>query len=101
YVYSPYVAVASSEWVEYTQSIIAQEDTDLAEFIFSVRNTSGEMNVQIDRVVIGTAELNTVSIYDIQYSEEPNGDSPYNTESVTTQGIVTAVGDGGYFLQDG
>lgn len=101
YVYNPYINLSSTEWTEYSQSIIAQENSDIAEFIFSLRNTSGDLNVQIDRVVVETAELNTVSIYDIQFTEDASGDSPYNTESVTTEGIVTAVGDGGYFLQDG
>lgn len=101
YVYNAYVTVNGNDWQEFTQSIVAEVNTDIAEFILSVRNTAGELNVQIDRVVIEAAELNTVSIYDIQYTEEPNGDSPYNTQTVTTEGIVTAVGAGGYFLQDG
>ena len=30
-------------------------------------------------------------IYDIQYTEDPSGDSPYAGQTVTTQGVVTAV----------
>jgi predicted extracellular nuclease len=46
-----------------------------------------------------------VSIYDIQYTEESSGDSPYEGQVVTTLGIVTAFFyDGGNrytFIQDG
>jgi predicted extracellular nuclease len=46
-----------------------------------------------------------VSIYDIQYTTDPTGDSPYEGQEVTTQGIVTAFFyDGGNrytFIQDG
>ncbi len=46
-----------------------------------------------------------VSIYDIQYTTAPSGDSPYEGQTVTTQGVVTAFFyDGGNrytFIQDG
>jgi predicted extracellular nuclease len=46
-----------------------------------------------------------VSIHDIQYTTDPSGDSPYEGETVTTQGVVTAFFyDGGNrytFIQDG
>lgn len=100
YAYNSYVSVDSDTWTEYTQSIVAGENSDLAEFIFSVRNTAGDMNVQIDHVVITTTTIETVSIYDIQYTTEPDGASPLVDQTVMITGIVTAVGNGGYFLQD-
>jgi predicted extracellular nuclease len=40
------------------------------------------------------------SIYDIQYTTDPSGDSPYNNQSgITTEGIVTAVFYNGYFIE--
>jgi len=46
-----------------------------------------------------------VSIYDIQHTTDPSGDSPYEGQEVTTQGVVTAFFyDGGNrytFIQDG
>jgi len=41
-----------------------------------------------------------VSIFDIQYTEDPSGDSPYNGQIVTTSGIVTGYGydDEKYFI---
>lgn len=101
YVYNSYVSLSSDTWEEYSQSIIAEENTDIAEFILSVRSTSGDLNVQIDRVTISTAEITTVSVHDIQYSENPDGSSPYAGQAVTTGGIVSAVGADGFFIQNG
>jgi len=39
-------------------------------------------------------------IYDIQYTADPSGDSPYAGQTVTTEGIVTAVFYSGYFIED-
>jgi predicted extracellular nuclease len=51
------------------------------------------------------ADGDLVSIHDIQYTTDPNGDSPYKGQAVITQGIVTAFFyDGGNrytFIQDG
>jgi predicted extracellular nuclease len=51
------------------------------------------------------ADGGSVSIYDIQYTTDPSGDSPYAGQTVTTHGIVTAFFyDGGNrytFIQDG
>lgn len=43
----------------------------------------------------------TTSIYDIQYTTDPRGDSPENGQTVNTEGVVTAIFSGGYFIQDG
>ena len=44
--------------------------------------------------------LDYTPIYDIQYTEDPSGDSPYNGQTVTTEGIVTTVFNSGYFVED-
>ena len=52
---------------------------------------------------IGDAcEMPTItSIYDIQYTTDPSGDSPYKDQAgITTEGIVTARFQYGYFIQD-
>jgi len=45
----------------------------------------------------------TATIYDIQYTTDPSGDSPYLGQLVTTTGIITAFEDGNsnMFMQDG
>jgi hypothetical protein len=47
-------------------------------------------------LVVVFSALSAVTIYDIQYPEDPSGDSPYVGQEVTTTGIVTAVGFKGY-----
>jgi predicted extracellular nuclease len=39
-------------------------------------------------------------IYDIQYTTDPSGDSPYVDQEVMTEGLVTAVFYNGYFVED-
>ncbi|MDY7075450.1 MAG: ExeM/NucH family extracellular endonuclease, partial [Chloroflexota bacterium] len=40
-------------------------------------------------------------IYDIQFTTDPSGDSPYVGQTVTTQGIVVAIFGNNVFIQDG
>ncbi len=101
YVYNSYVSLSSGEWNAFTQTITAEETVSNAEFIFSVRNTSG-MHVQIDRAVIAEAGApEAVSIYDIQFTTDPSGDSPLAGSTVLTGGIVTAFWeDNGFWIQN-
>ena len=41
-----------------------------------------------------------LSIYDIQYTEDPSGDSPYVGQEVTISGIVTGTNFSGYFIAE-
>ncbi len=41
-----------------------------------------------------------VTIYDVQYTEDPSGDSPYLGQEVTISGIVTGVTNNGYFVAE-
>ncbi len=50
---------------------------------------------------VSTALPAYVSIYDIQYTTDPSGDSPYADDTVQTSGIVTGVYSQGFFLQNG
>src|SRR5690606_12043213 len=62
-------------------------------------------NLVVDDVNITEAgPLTPVSIYDIQYTTDPSGDSPMNGQTVLTGGIVSAVlpaANDGYFIQSG
>jgi len=40
------------------------------------------------------------SIYDIQFTSDPSGDSPLDGQNVTTAGFVTGISSYGYFIQD-
>jgi len=48
----------------------------------------------------GGGEPPVVTIYDIQYTTDPSGDSPLAGQMVTTSGIVYAVSGAGFFIQD-
>ncbi len=100
--YTPYTA-ATSTWQQVTVSIAAAYDTIGGEFILSVRNSVAPEHLVIDDVTISdAAPLTPTSIYNIQYTTDPSGDSPLNGQSVLTGGIVTAVLTGsGYFIQSG
>lgn len=101
YVYQSWLTVNSTEWSTYSQTITAAQSTSTAEFILSVSNTTADAHIEVDYVVINTTVLEVVSIYDIQYSEAADGSSPLADQNVTTGGIVSAVGAGGFFVQDG
>ena len=101
--YNSYVQ-ASSEWTQHTQQITASSTGDV-QFIFSVLETAQPNHILLDNVVITTASVNTVTINAIQFTTNPNGDSPLVGQTVTTQGVVTGTyvtttNQHGYFIQD-
>lgn len=52
-------------------------------------------------LVVSTAHVaDAVTIYDIQYTTDPSGDSPYLGQIVTITGIVTAISYSGYVLAE-
>lgn len=102
--YSSYFT-ATSTWTMVTQTVAAANDTTGAEFILSVQSTVAPEHIVIDDVNIEEAgALEPSSIYDIQFTTDPNGDSPLNGQTVLTGGIVTGdlpAVDAGYFIQAG
>ncbi len=50
---------------------------------------------------VNTAGPSVTSIYDIQYTTDPTGNSPLMDQTVTTAGIVTGFHASGYFIQSG
>ncbi|MFH0895412.1 MAG: T9SS type A sorting domain-containing protein [Bacteroidota bacterium] len=102
YLYNSYIIVNSATWTQQTQTVTSDTNSSTAEFIFSFRNTLSDFDqLQIDDVSITTATTSNVSLYDIQYTTNPSGDSPLNNQVVNTHGVVVAKYGGGYFLQDG
>ncbi len=104
--YSPYTVVASPDtWIQITRSVAAANDTTGGQFILSVRNTMApEQLVVDDFAVTNAAPLTPTSIYNIQFTTDPTGDSPMNGQTVLTGGIVSADLPGatdGYFVQSG
>jgi len=102
YIYNPYIVIETTEWTSYQQTISSNNTNTNGQFIFSLRNTQGDNHIIIDEVVISIAsDIDTVSIYNIQFTTDISGDSPYKEQIVITSGVVTAVHSGGYFIQDG
>ena len=55
-----------------------------------------------DSIVFMTRVSPNLTIYDIQYTTDVTGDSPYDKQTVTVSGVVTAVlKSGTFFIQDG
>lgn len=101
--YNNYITVNSSTWTMYKQTVLSSQTTNLSEFIFSLRNTvATNDHLQIDNVTIefSSTSLDTVTIYEIQHTTLPNGDSPLLGQTVLTKGIVTGFYSGGFFIQD-
>ena len=105
--YSPYTSylTATSNWTEVTLSVAAATNATDAEFVISVVSTVAPDHVIIDDVTITEgSSIETVSVYDIQFTSLPNGDSPLSGQTVNTGGIVTAldtVGQDAYYIQNG
>jgi len=102
YTYNNYIIVNSSAWSLQTQSMVASLTSTSAEFILSMQLTFADIDdIQIDDVTITTGSVNNVSIYNIQYTTDVSGDSPFKNQSVNTMGVVTAKNSDGFYLQDG
>ena len=86
-----------------------------AQFIIYAKNTAalgiGNIGVSLDRVIISVISGPSIpnptppayqprSIYEIQYTTDVSGDSPYKDSLVETHGIVTATFGSGYWIQD-
>jgi len=100
--YNPYISLTPT-WTEYTQTVTSS-NTNIGEFIISVKSTVAPNHVMIDNVSItsgGSSSNDYVSIYDIQNTSIPNGDSPYAGQTIETSGIVTGIYASGYFIQNG
>jgi hypothetical protein len=102
--FNSYIIVNSSSWSMHTQTVSSNQTNNAGEIIMSVRNTNAAQDhLQIDNITIQVSGLvvDTVSIYDIQYTTDPDGDSPYMDQVLYTYGVVTATGSAGFFIQDG
>ena len=84
-------------------SFNGQDSVHLA-FKYTGGPVVGGKTWEVDNILVdetGTSPPSTVSIYNIQYTTDPSGASPYADSIVSTGGIVTAADSAGYFLQSG
>ncbi len=103
--YTPYTTISTTTTTEYNFTVVATNTASNAEFIISVINTVAPNHIEIDSVAINevtVAPPSTVSVYDIQYTTDPSGDSPYKDQIVSTGGIVYHVrADGKFYMSSG
>jgi len=65
--YNNYIIINSTVWQEQTQYISAAKNTNIAEFIFSVRNTDGDLNhIQLDNVTITEVSDDATQVANLQ-----------------------------------
>lgn len=104
YTYGAYVA-ATTDWTQVTQQVTSPTGATSVQFVFSIRSTAATEHLVVDDVVISEAIVEPpmeATIYEIQFTEAPDGASPHATHAVITSGIVTGAKAGyGYFIQDG
>ena len=111
YSYTSYDTTISytSSYTIFSRQLTVNHNMDSAEIILSIRNTDSIYHhLILDSLVLRVAEPDTsspdsgdmVSIYDIQYTTDVSGNSPYMDSIVTTSGIVTAVDNGSFYIQD-
>ena len=94
-----------------TDSVTVPSGSMSGQFILSLRNTSSTAGIGliVDSVAIEGSvappppppSYAAKTIYQIQNTTLPSGDSPLKDSLVETTGIVTGVGSNGYFIQDG
>ncbi len=90
---------------------VADQETVMVQFVVTAPITSGIIIRNDDYAftsdsdtVMGEAVntiVGTITIHDIQYTEDSSGDSPFKDQVVTTEGIVTADFGDNIFIQDG
>ncbi len=103
-IYAPYGFDVTSVKPEFTVSAgatiadtaDARDFTDPQVYVVTAQDGTTIKNWEVSIVKPEPMEL---SIYDIQYTDEASGDSPYLDEFVKTSGIVTGVGGSGFFMQ--
>jgi hypothetical protein len=108
--YNPYLDLAGTSGALQTSTqnitIPFGSSCTSAEFILSVRNTQDlagiGMAVDSFNVKVAGVTHTPKTIYEIQYTTAPSGNSPEMGNYVETAGVVTAVNPGnGYWIQDG
>jgi hypothetical protein len=100
----------STDWQEITFDVTVPAGITQAipviRFYDVYANWDGDAVIYVDDADWQTSSVpvDTVTIYDIQYTTDPSGDSPYDGSIVQTEGIVTGVCDltsvKGFFLQE-
>jgi len=89
---TPNATFSSAEWLIAGPNVLDGETT----------NASASQPIPVGTFdPSGGSIVTAYTIQEIQETVDPSGDSPRVGETVETSGIVTAVGNGGFWIQDG
>ena len=105
-IYAPYGFDVTSVKPEFTVSAgatiadtaAARDFTDPQVYVVTAQDGSTIKNWE---VAIDVVEATAATIYDIQYTDDASGDSPYLGQIVLTSGIVTYINGSNVWIQDG
>jgi len=100
YSYNDYYEVGSDIVSSFVQTITPDTSSSECELILSVVNGA----VELDRVEIRLGDVQEpipTTIEQIQFTTDAAGESPQLDMFVETAGVVTAVADNGFYMQDG
>jgi len=93
------VAIATiNDTVFYDKDVV---NATTYQYYITALDHNGNESLQSETVKATFGQIPTLSIYDIQFTENFNGNSYYNNQTITTSGIVTASDGMKYFIQDG
>ncbi|MBI4646725.1 MAG: DUF5018 domain-containing protein [Bacteroidia bacterium] len=94
---TPTIVISSGATIA-PASGVSQNFTNPVHYIVTAENgtTTKDWTVAVNVVMI-----DTVTVYNIQYTTDISGDSPYMGSIVNTTGTVSAKKTGGYWIQDG
>jgi len=85
--YNDYISINSTTWQENTQYITAANNTSIAEFIFSLRNTDAALNhIQLDNVTITEVSDDATQVANLQALRAANLGAKYQ---VSGEVIIT------------
>ncbi|MDB4088143.1 T9SS type A sorting domain-containing protein [Flavobacteriales bacterium] len=105
--YTSYQDVVGSTLTKYSDSVVAPAGCTSLEFMISFKGTDA-LGLGLDSVAIFAPmgppppppSYSAKTIYEIQYTADVSGDSPYEDSLVETTGTVTATHSSGYWIQD-
>ena len=87
YFYNDYLTVNSNSWAEFSQVILAENSSDIAEFIFSIKNTDEtQEHIQIDNVTVEVISNEAIQVANIQALRAGNPGMAYQ---LTGEAILT------------
>lgn len=91
-----YPVIDISDYASISEDVTAAQDFS-EPVVYTVISESG---LEQEWTITVSKDFEELAVFDIQYSDEESGDSPYLYYLVKTTAIVTATTENGYFIQE-